>query len=137
VLCVFLVLLSIFLLISSFLCFRRINHYELLPEYASEAPTPSSPLPPNNNANSNKEAKPCCSLCGFQFTMFKRQHHCRLCNCICCDDCSKKRAIIDAKEVQKFHFLLALRFTDLIFIFFYLLLGESLRLLFQSSPFRI
>jgi hypothetical protein len=137
VLRIFLTLLSIFLFIF-FSLFRRINHYELLPEYASEAPTPSSPLPPNNNANSTKEAKPCCSLCGFQFTLFKRQHHCRLCNSICCDDCSKKRAIVDAKEVPKNSFYVGVYvLTELFFFFLCVCVGESLRLLFQSSPFRI
>ena len=40
-----------------------------------------------------------CNLCGFIFTMFKRQHHCRLCDSSCCDDCSKKRAVVQEQQV--------------------------------------
>lgn len=40
-----------------------------------------------------------CHLCGTLFTMFRRQHHCRLCNVLCCDECSKKRTVIDGNQV--------------------------------------
>ena len=30
--------------------------------------------------------------------MFKRQHHCRLCDSTCCDDCSKKKAVVDGSS---------------------------------------
>lgn len=32
--------------------------------------------------------------------MFKRQHHCRLCDTTCCDDCSRKRAVVDGNPVR-------------------------------------
>jgi hypothetical protein len=41
-----------------------------------------------------------CHLCGIHFTMFRRQHHCRLCNVLCCDECSKKRTVIDGNQVR-------------------------------------
>lgn len=41
-----------------------------------------------------------CDLCGFIFTMFRRQHHCRLCNGSCCDDCSKKRISVEFSQVN-------------------------------------
>lgn len=41
-----------------------------------------------------------CVLCSAGFSLFKRQHHCRLCSAICCDDCSKRRAIIDGTQVR-------------------------------------
>jgi hypothetical protein len=40
-----------------------------------------------------------CHLCDFKFTMFKRQHHCRLCDCVCCEDCGKKKAIVESQQV--------------------------------------
>ena len=42
-----------------------------------------------------------CTLCGATFTLFKRQHHCRLCDSLCCDDCSKKRIVISKAPVSK------------------------------------
>lgn len=50
--------------------------------------------PTSNSANGS------CLLCGFQFTMFKRQHHCRICNILCCDECSKKRCLIENAPVS-------------------------------------
>ena len=41
---------------------------------------------------------PLCVLCGTGFTLFRRQHHCRLCNALCCDDCSKRRAVIEGSQ---------------------------------------
>lgn len=40
-----------------------------------------------------------CHLCAIHFTMFRRQHHCRLCNVLCCDECSRKRTVIDGNQV--------------------------------------
>ena len=40
-----------------------------------------------------------CSMCWFQFSLFRRAHHCRLCDALCCDDCSKKRCLIDYSQV--------------------------------------
>ena len=36
-----------------------------------------------------------CQLCQAPFSLFKRQHHCRMCNILCCDDCSKKRVTVE------------------------------------------
>lgn len=46
--------------------------------------------------------KTICTLCMSGFTIFKRQHHCRLCETLCCDDCSKKRVTCtsDGKAAQ-------------------------------------
>eukprot|EP00603_Paraphysomonas_imperforata_P007992 CAMPEP_0114430546 /NCGR_PEP_ID=MMETSP0103-20121206/10098_1 /TAXON_ID=37642 ORGANISM="Paraphysomonas imperforata, Strain PA2" /NCGR_SAMPLE_ID=MMETSP0103 /ASSEMBLY_ACC=CAM_ASM_000201 /LENGTH=1336 /DNA_ID=CAMNT_0001599999 /DNA_START=113 /DNA_END=4123 /DNA_ORIENTATION=- len=41
-----------------------------------------------------------CLLCLTPFTMFRRQHHCRLCDALCCGECSKKRVIIDRDPVR-------------------------------------
>jgi len=41
-----------------------------------------------------------CNLCGIHFTLFRRQHHCRLCNALCCDECSRKRTVIDGNQVR-------------------------------------
>lgn len=47
----------------------------------------------------SKENLKMCSLCDFKFTLFKRQHHCRLCDIVCCDECSKKKAIVEGAQV--------------------------------------
>eukprot|EP01041_Mallomonas_annulata_P004607 gene4607-9154_t len=48
-----------------------------------------------NSAMPNETAeKGPCRLCQSPFTLFRRQHHCRLCSHICCDECSKKRITI-------------------------------------------
>ena len=49
--------------------------------------------------DSQKDREKICWLCEFKFTLFKRQHHCRLCDCVCCDDCSKKKALVDEVQV--------------------------------------
>jgi hypothetical protein len=44
-----------------------------------------------------------CLLCTMplsRFSLSKRPHHCRLCNLDCCDDCSKKRVIINKEPVS-------------------------------------
>jgi ankyrin repeat protein len=41
-----------------------------------------------------------CELCGFVYTLFRRQHHCRLCNASCCDDCSKKRSVLECTQAR-------------------------------------
>lgn len=53
-----------------------------------------------SSASASSSPRPLCEDCGFCFTIFKRQHHCRLCNVLCCDDCSKKRVIIDGAQVM-------------------------------------
>ena len=50
--------------------------------------------------DSQKDREKICWLCEFKFTLFKRQHHCRLCDCVCCDDCSKKKALVDEAQVR-------------------------------------
>eukprot|EP00607_Mallomonas_marina_P009044 CAMPEP_0182417836 /NCGR_PEP_ID=MMETSP1167-20130531/2274_1 /TAXON_ID=2988 /ORGANISM="Mallomonas Sp, Strain CCMP3275" /LENGTH=535 /DNA_ID=CAMNT_0024591635 /DNA_START=275 /DNA_END=1879 /DNA_ORIENTATION=- len=39
-----------------------------------------------------------CRTCQTPFTMFRRQHHCRLCSLMCCDHCSKKRIKLDTQQ---------------------------------------
>eukprot|EP01032_Pedospumella_encystans_P009188 gene9188-10842_t len=41
-----------------------------------------------------------CSMCLFSFTLFKRAHHCRLCEALCCDECSKKRCLVEYSQVR-------------------------------------
>jgi len=41
-----------------------------------------------------------CALCSAQYGLFKRPHHCRLCSACCCDDCSRKRCIIEGAQVR-------------------------------------
>lgn len=41
-----------------------------------------------------------CELCGFMYTLFRRKHNCRLCSCSCCDECSKKRSILDDVPIR-------------------------------------
>jgi hypothetical protein len=53
--------------------------------------------------DSQKDREKVCWLCEFKFTLFKRQHHCRLCDCVCCDDCSKKKALVDEAQVTPFN----------------------------------
>jgi len=43
---------------------------------------------------------PPCTLCRATFTIFRRQHHCRLCDSLCCDECSKKRVTISKQAVR-------------------------------------
>ena len=40
-----------------------------------------------------------CLLCLTPFSMFRRQHHCRLCDALCCDECSRKRILVDKAPV--------------------------------------
>jgi len=51
-----------------------------------------------NSSNGSNSNAPVCNLCGVGFTLFRRQHHCRLCNTLCCDDCSRKRAILEGSQ---------------------------------------
>ena len=53
-----------------------------------------------SSKDKDKDKDKNCVLCDFKFTMFKRQHHCRLCDCVCCDDCSKKKALVEDSQVQ-------------------------------------
>jgi ankyrin repeat protein len=39
-----------------------------------------------------------CVLCSTSFSLFRRQHHCRICNVLCCDDCSKKRVVLEGTQ---------------------------------------
>jgi len=41
-----------------------------------------------------------CSMCSFQFSLFRRAHHCRLCDALCCDECSKKRCLVEYQQVR-------------------------------------
>ena len=47
-----------------------------------------------------KDREKVCWLCEFKFTLFKRQHHCRMCDCVCCDECSRKKALVDEAQVK-------------------------------------
>ena len=67
--------------------------------------------PASNNSNggehttspasigSNPSTKEC-QLCGFVYTLFTRRHTCRICEVGCCDECSKKRIIVNYKETR-------------------------------------
>jgi len=64
-------------------------------------------IPINGLANTSSttpvqhaDGKERCLLCSTQFTLFRRQHHCRLCGILCCDDCSKKRASVQNELVR-------------------------------------
>ncbi|RYG69591.1 hypothetical protein EON64_02310 [archaeon] len=70
----------------------RVNQFE--PLSSSEDTSASSSL----KSDPTKGTK--CRLCSVPFTMFRRNHHCRLCNILCCDDCSKKRCVIDNAQVS-------------------------------------
>jgi hypothetical protein len=48
----------------------------------------------------NTESPDRCSLCWFSFTLFRRPHHCRLCDALCCDECSKKRCLVAYSQVR-------------------------------------
>jgi len=54
---------------------------------------------PRDHPHGAKEG-PTCLLCSAHFTLFLRQHHCRLCNALCCDTCSRRRATVEAKDVR-------------------------------------
>ena len=41
-----------------------------------------------------------CELCGYHYTLFTRQHHCRLCCGSCCDACSRHRVLVDSSPVR-------------------------------------
>jgi ankyrin repeat protein len=54
----------------------------------------------NENLTKKKDEKEkTCNLCDFKFTLFRRQHHCRLCDSVCCEDCGKKKAIVESQQV--------------------------------------
>lgn len=87
------------------------NHFEILTDLDSPAQTndsidgggvssPRSQLQTQASVGLAIGKKGGCTLCCVQFTLFRRQHHCRLCNALCCDECSKKRAVLDATQVS-------------------------------------
>lgn len=81
----------------------RINQYEIIHILDEEQASSSSPSLVSSKVESSSKPSAVnagCSLCGFQFTIFKRQHHCRLCNTICCDDCSKKRCLFESAQIR-------------------------------------
>ena len=44
------------------------------------------------------EASNNCLLCGSQFTLMSRKHHCRVCGILCCNACSSKRLTLAATQ---------------------------------------
>ncbi|KAH8923343.1 hypothetical protein BT69DRAFT_1319610 [Atractiella rhizophila] len=84
----------------------------------SPFPLPSSsPSPSSTSSGSAKEAKiaedysapiwvpddkaNACMVCGSQFGIFRRKHHCRLCGRVVCYNCSKKTFIIPHKKEKE------------------------------------
>ena len=63
---------------------------------------PRSPSSASEKPKDSKDSFKMCALCDFKFTLFKRQHHCRLCDAVCCDECSKKKAIVEETQVYYF-----------------------------------
>ena len=61
---------------------------------------PKSPSSASDKPKESRDNLKTCALCDFKFTLFKRQHHCRLCDCVCCDECSRKKAIVEESQVQ-------------------------------------
>jgi ankyrin repeat protein len=51
------------------------------------------------------DGKEKCVMCSINFTLFRRQHHCRLCNCLCCDECSRKRVTMASSQVTETYFV--------------------------------
>jgi len=78
----------------------RLNQFDYQQYISEDVSLSSSQYSTNRNANSGNNNGPACSFCSFVFTMFRRQHHCRLCNNLCCDECSKKRVIVDSSQVR-------------------------------------
>ena len=56
------------------------------------------------DAGSAKSVKPkaleCCELCGMKYSIFRRQHHCRLCCGSTCDACSRHKVIVNNSPVR-------------------------------------
>ena len=71
---------------------------------------PKSPSSASEKPKDSKENFKMCALCDFKFTLFKRQHHCRLCDAVCCDECSKKKAIVEETQVYYFTNIAALSY---------------------------
>lgn len=46
------------------------------------------------------QTPPLCQLCCAAFTLFRRQHHCRMCSALTCDECSKRRATVRGANVR-------------------------------------
>jgi ankyrin repeat protein len=49
-----------------------------------------TPGSPSQTADSN------CRLCGVQFSFFKYKRECKICDVVCCDDCSKRRCMVES-----------------------------------------
>ncbi len=56
------------------------------------------------DVSSTQSAKPRsvdnCELCDLKYSIFKRQHHCRLCCRSSCDACSRHRVLVDGSPVR-------------------------------------
>lgn len=57
-------------------------------------------LASTKEAPSSSQTPPLCQLCCSAFTLFRRQHHCRLCSALTCDECSKRRATVGGTAVR-------------------------------------
>lgn len=74
---------------------QRINHAIVLDASLVHVKSFDAPVFPSEVIHSSpKSASGGCLLCGINFTLFRRQHHCRLCNSVCCDDCSKRKCLL-------------------------------------------
>ena len=81
-----------------------IKYDEVVAEWIADAATNADVLHLSANTYENTtetvatSTSTQCVLCSTPFSLFRRQHHCRMCNVLCCDDCSKKRVILDSTQ---------------------------------------
>ena len=66
------------------------SYRDIMVDTLADQPYNNNTTNNNSNSNSNSNMK-LCGACGIGYTMFRREHRCRLCCISCCDDCSKKR----------------------------------------------
>ena len=63
------------------------------------------------------DSKEKCVLCSTTFSLFKFAYKCKLCDATCCDDCSKKRVILNKKVSNYVYILLIDAYINLLLVF--------------------
>ena len=88
------------------ICVDKVNFEALTERWANMAPANADAVGLGANGLVSKmeppplPSTPLCELCCSAFTLFRRQHHCRMCASLTCDDCSKRRATAGGAVVR-------------------------------------
>ena len=111
---------------------KSMSHPSIKLQCNVNSKTPHSKFNDFKSSGREKDKDKMCALCDFKFTMFKRQHHCRLCDVVCCDECSKKKAVVEHSQVR--HCAWVLPLDELFTTLFYLCKHFDVQLNSPLSP---